>query len=672
MSETELLKAFTVDRSEEAFAALVRRYAGLVYSTAKRRLANGSLAEDITQLVFIRFARKPPDVKTDAELAAWLHRTTIHVTIDQWRSESRRRTRELQAVVMEPATPETAIWEEISPKLDEALNQLSDDDRQVLLLRFFNRHSMREVGLALGVSEDAAKMRVSRAVNRLRTQLNVGAACTAAVLAALLAERSAEAAPGPLITRLSALKLPAVVGVSGVLASCLRVGLGKLAIGAATLVLVSAVTVHFVRAGRVPTPETAGRPAVGATAIANEAGGAGPDGVSAKPRRLGLVADQAVPVKLRFVVLDAQTAKPLAGTRVSAHYFGVGGMGEAHDLLTDRNGVASIPGPDDPDKDHCLNVFATAEHHVSKVVQFGAAVPADYTLRLDQALTMDGVVVDEHGQPVEGVKILVEGPGNRPGQKENVDFQTCPCFTTSDGSWSCSYLPMDYTNEVHFVLEKPGYAATRPQVPVAKTGLHGLVLVIDQGRVVTGRVVTREGWPVAGAHIKVASGPSVDTDDAGGFMIAGVAAGPHFSRCPPLETNDSGAFIVRGMVGIGPLQVDLATMADGYAPQIRTVALVETTNIVNFTLAPGRDFCGHVRDEEGQPIANAVVLTDWDNQGIRAIVWDTRTDAAGQFEWRGAPEAATLYWFEAQGYECQRDVSLVADGSDHVIVLKRK
>jgi hypothetical protein len=126
------------------------------------------------------------------------------------------------------------------------------------------------------------------------------------------------------------------------------------------------------------------------------------------------------------------------------------------------------------------------------------------------------------------------------------------------------------------------------------------------------------------------------------------------------------------MVGIGPLQVDLATMADGYAPQIRTVALVETTNIVNFTLAPGRDFCGHVRDEEGQPIANAVVLTDWDNQGIRAIVWDTRTDAAGQFEWRGAPEAATLYWFEAQGYECQRDVSLVADGSDHVIVLKRK
>jgi RNA polymerase sigma factor (sigma-70 family) len=672
MSETELLKAFTVDRSEEAFAALVRRYAGLVYSTAKRRLANGSLAEDITQLVFIRFARKPPGVKTDGELAAWLHRTTIHVTIDLWRSESRRRARELQAVVMEPATPETAIWEDISPKLDEALNQLGDDDRQVLLLRFFNRQSMREVGLALGVSEDAAKMRVSRAVNRLRTQLNVGAACTAAVLAALLAERSAEAAPGPLITRLSALKLPAAVGGSGVIAACLRVGLGKLAVGATALLLVSAVTVHFVRSGGVSTSETAGRPAVGATATANEAGGTGPDGVSAKPGTPGLVADQAVPIKLRFVVLDAQTGKPLAGSRVHAAYFGVGGMGESHDLLTDRNGVAAISGPDDPNKNQCLNVFATTEQHVSKAVQLGAAVPADYTLRLDQAMTMDGVVVDERGQPVEGVKILVEGPGNKPGQKENVDFQTCPCFTTSDGSWSCSYLPMDYTNEVHFVLGKPGYAATYPQVPVAKTGLHGLVLVIDQGRVVTGRVVTREGWPVAGAHIKVVSGQSVDTDDAGGFLIAGVAGDTQFSHCPPLETNDAGAFVVRGMVGIGPLHVDLAIIADGYAPQIRTVALAGATNFVDFTLTPGRDFCGHVRDEEGQPIANAVVQTDWNNQGIRAIEWATRTDAAGQFEWRGAPEEATLYWFEADGYEWQRDVSLVADGSDHLIVLKRK
>src|SRR6202453_1640096 len=189
MNENELLQAFTDRRSEEAFAHLVRRYSGLVYSTAKRRLANPSLAEDITQIVFIRFAKNPPKVKSPGELAAWLHRTTIHVTVDLWRSESRRRAREMEAVIMEPVMPEPAIWEEISPKLDEALNQLDEDDRQALLLRFFSEKSMREVGAMLGVSEDAAKMRVSRALERLRTQMRVTAtACTAAVLGTLRSE----------------------------------------------------------------------------------------------------------------------------------------------------------------------------------------------------------------------------------------------------------------------------------------------------------------------------------------------------------------------------------------------------------------------------------------------------------------------------------------------------
>ncbi len=71
MSETELLEAFRKERSEDAFAELVRRYASLVYSVAKRRLANPALAEDVTQIVFIRFAKAPPKVCSHSELAAW-------------------------------------------------------------------------------------------------------------------------------------------------------------------------------------------------------------------------------------------------------------------------------------------------------------------------------------------------------------------------------------------------------------------------------------------------------------------------------------------------------------------------------------------------------------------------------------------------------------------------
>jgi RNA polymerase sigma factor (sigma-70 family) len=98
MSETELLQAFTESRSDAAFAQLVRRYAGLVYSVAKRRLANASLAEDITQLVFIRLAKTPPKVRSHAELAAWLHRTTANVTIDQRHNPHRGRNCEPRAI----------------------------------------------------------------------------------------------------------------------------------------------------------------------------------------------------------------------------------------------------------------------------------------------------------------------------------------------------------------------------------------------------------------------------------------------------------------------------------------------------------------------------------------------------------------------------------------------
>jgi RNA polymerase sigma factor (sigma-70 family) len=154
MNETELLLAFRKDCSEGAFAELVRRYAGLVYSVAKRRLSNAALAEDVTQIVFIRFAKAPPKVQGPAELAAWLHRTATNASIDLWRSELRRRTREQQAIVMEP-TSQTQ-WEDIAPRLDQALNDLSEGDHQAILLRFFGRKSMREVGVALGVSEDAA------------------------------------------------------------------------------------------------------------------------------------------------------------------------------------------------------------------------------------------------------------------------------------------------------------------------------------------------------------------------------------------------------------------------------------------------------------------------------------------------------------------------------------
>src|SRR5262245_61645757 len=153
MNGTDLLAEFRKNRSDKAFGELVRRYTNLVYSAARRRLANDAAAEDATQSVFIRLASAAPELRDDAALVAWLHRTTIHVSIDRWRVETRRRAREEHAAAMQTHADDAA-WNELAPVLDEALNELADAERQVILLRFFEHKSMREVGGAFGISED--------------------------------------------------------------------------------------------------------------------------------------------------------------------------------------------------------------------------------------------------------------------------------------------------------------------------------------------------------------------------------------------------------------------------------------------------------------------------------------------------------------------------------------
>ena len=214
MNGTDLLAEFRKSRAEGAFGELVRRYTNLVFSVAKRRLGSVSAAQEVTQTVFIRLARAVPNVRSDAELVAWLHRTTVHASIDTWRSEVRRRTREEHAAAMQPDHAQNSTWNAISPILDEALNDLNDAERQVILLRFFDQRSMRDLGLVLGISEDAAKMRVSRAMEHLRALFTErGVVCGTAVLGALLAERAVEAAPAGLILALAALQIPAAATV---------------------------------------------------------------------------------------------------------------------------------------------------------------------------------------------------------------------------------------------------------------------------------------------------------------------------------------------------------------------------------------------------------------------------------------------------------------------------
>lgn len=197
MNGSDLLHQYRRSGSERTFSELVRRFASMVYSFANREVQSSQLAEEVAQTVFTRLAQSPPrNVSSEAELAVWLHRTTLHVAIDTWRSEMRRRTREAKAAAMHMRPDDAAQeWDALAPHLDEAIDQLKSADKRAVLLRFFQQKSLREVGLTLGTTEQAAKMRVGRAVDRLRSVLlSKGITCSAAALGTLLNSRQIRSA----------------------------------------------------------------------------------------------------------------------------------------------------------------------------------------------------------------------------------------------------------------------------------------------------------------------------------------------------------------------------------------------------------------------------------------------------------------------------------------------
>jgi RNA polymerase sigma factor (sigma-70 family) len=171
-SDYDLLNDFAANAGETAFATLVDRHIGLVYSAAFRQLNDAHLAEDVTQAVFVLLARKAPTISKGTILAGWLYRTARYVSRDVLKTEARRRKREQDAAEAHSSVPvNEGKWEGSAARLDNALSQLTEKDRSAVLLRYFEAKTLREVGEALGCTEEAARKRLDRAVEKLRGYL---------------------------------------------------------------------------------------------------------------------------------------------------------------------------------------------------------------------------------------------------------------------------------------------------------------------------------------------------------------------------------------------------------------------------------------------------------------------------------------------------------------------
>jgi RNA polymerase sigma factor (sigma-70 family) len=208
LDDIELLKEFARCHSETAFAALVERHVNLVYSVALRSAGNAHAAEEITQAVFIILARKAETISVRTVLSGWLYQTTRLTAANFLRTEIRRQKREQEAYVQsllnETQTGADVVWPQIAPLLDDALAKLGKRDRDAIVLRFFENKNLREVGTALGASEDAAKMRVNRALQKLRKFFTKrGVTFSAAAIAGAVSANSVHAAPAGLAKTIS-------------------------------------------------------------------------------------------------------------------------------------------------------------------------------------------------------------------------------------------------------------------------------------------------------------------------------------------------------------------------------------------------------------------------------------------------------------------------------------
>ncbi len=212
--DPELLVRYCQDRSEAAFTELVGRHFNLVYFAALRQLGGDAhRARDVSQAVFTCLAVKAPALSRRVSIAGWLHNCTRFIAAREIRGERRRQARHAQAQTMMESNSGTSSQldsDRLAPVIDQALHGLNGRDRELVLLRYYQENSFVEISAKLGLSADAARFRLERALARMRTALaRRGIESTSAALASALASQGLAAAPADVAATMAGAALAA-------------------------------------------------------------------------------------------------------------------------------------------------------------------------------------------------------------------------------------------------------------------------------------------------------------------------------------------------------------------------------------------------------------------------------------------------------------------------------
>ncbi|HTR40654.1 MAG TPA: sigma-70 family RNA polymerase sigma factor [Pseudomonadales bacterium] len=670
----KLLRDYADRGDEAAFRKLVEQYIDFVYSAAMRRVnGDSALAQDVTQTVFTDLARKAKSLRDVAMLGGWLYRYTGFVASNAVRGERRRQIREQEAAQMN-ATSESsdALWQQLAPVLDDTIEALEPSDRQAVLLRFFERRDFRAIGAAMGISDDAAQKRVSRALEKLRALLTErGVTLSVVILSGLLASKGVCAAPAELVSKIARIALAGAAtqaGLGWTLLHLSRSTTFRIALGG-TIAAVALWLYLGYRPGSTNQPKNSLAPTVALAAPTNTlSSNQAPAMPTASTSQNNDTSTTSNVLLLNIVTADS--GQPIPNVELDYWIWAKGKVKHKKPLITTRMGVCKVPVPNNTTE---LMLVSERDGFADTLLDWktdhGEQIPAQYTLKVNRAVPIGGTVVDPDGHPVSGAEV---------GFNDRADIASQASPQSDDFSWPY-YETATTDSQGHWQINRIGKAAVRhldgsakhPDFvlaslessapdPTQKQLLDGTyVFTLGRAVVVRGTVKDSGGNPVADAEILVGH-VSMNT-----------------SRTS--KSLGDGTFSI---AGCNPERTLLTAQAKGFAATTIKVNLANNSGPYDLVLQPGKTLKLRLVNSNGDPIPKADVWydafpnhqydpNDPEKYAATQVDFYRKTDKNGRLEWDNCPEGDLTFEIAAAGYMRNNEVKVPADGVEHVVTLQQ-
>lgn len=651
-----LLERWQKKQDADAFALLVERYSGMVYSCCRRMLQNSSEAKDITQECFIALMQTGDNLRLS--LGAWLHTIAVRRCIDHIRKSSRRRHREhgYAQTISAEIMPSDMVIKEVLVKVDEAIETLPAPLREAIVARFLEGQQHTEAARSLGIAESTVRHRVNQAVEQVREHLKKEGVTVgiAAIVAAL--EQSVEALPAAVIVGIGKL------AVSGAVKSGIVIGgaaVAKLSVVLAILIAVLGLgkgipfleksppnTAKEVSVAEIPDNHNA--PQETPMESFSEGKGVASE-TSTNETSAAMVEDkekEEEPFSIKGRIYDAETGKGIAGVVASVYPAG-GGVYAGESVPTGTDGIYQIGTLADGTYSILLNEvpgYSTSYGRNSLAVTITGGTPvsgADFSLK--KGIPISGIVKSIEGYGVPNVKVgVVTSTNPNPVGAESND----------DGSFII-YIPNPDSQVMVQAQDKEYESNLLRNLTVPDSGLEGLTLVLEQPRtgIISGVVVDGDGNPVKGLHVLPGrQQPAVftydsddETDSAGHFWVEGLAPGKYAIIVTPSDAGFSNS--------------------EEYARvELEAGEKVENLHIV-FGELGGYAVAGTVVNVQGDPVQDASI-SHYGEQLIRVY-----SDRDGSFTMTGLSKDGASLQVEHRDYS-RNNVHVEAGTFDAVIVLQ--